>query len=138
MEVAGEHAMSQMSKQELSQLASQFAASLMGENKSNEEVIEALLDEGLSTPDAEFIVRHLLKIRAENIRREARNTMAKRAILVTFAFILGMFLNGLSSPLGSLSILFGIGFGAWQFQRYNRLMQQANSIQNSLHPKHAY
>ena len=130
--------MSQMSKQELSQLASQFAASLMREDKSNEEVIDALLDEGLSVPDAEFVVGHLLKIRAENIRREARNIIAKRVIIVIFAFILGMFLNGLSSPLGTLSIVFGIGFGAWLFQRYKRLMQEASSIQNSLPSKQVY
>ena len=124
--------MAQMSKQELSQLASQFAASLMREEKTNEEVIEALLDEGLASYEAEFIVEHLLKIRAENLRREARSHIGKSAAVLTGSFFMGMLANGMWSPFGYLIMLGGFAFGFRQMQHYTQLMTEAEAIQKSM------
>jgi hypothetical protein len=124
--------MSQMSKQELSQLASQFAASLMREEKSNEDVIEALLDEGLAIHEAEFIVEHLLKIRADNKRREARTYLGKMAAILVVSFFLGMLFNGIWPPFGYVLMLGGFILCYGQLRHYNRLMEEAQSIQKSM------
>jgi hypothetical protein len=128
----GGRKMSQMSKHELSQLASQFAASLMREEKSNEDVIEALLDEGLAIHEAEFIVEHLLKIRAENKRREARTYIGKMAAILIVSFFLGMLFNGMAAPFGYVLMLGGFILCYGQLRHYQRLMEEAQSIQKSM------
>jgi hypothetical protein len=121
-----------MSKQELLQTASQFAGALMRDKKSNAEIIEALLDEGLEQRDAEFIVQHLLKIRAENIRREAQLQFGKGILIFLGFFILTMFANTLWSGTGYIAMLIGFGFGTVRIQRGLELKKQADAVQASL------
>jgi hypothetical protein len=123
--------MAQMSRQELLQTASQFAGALMRENAPNEDVIEALLDEGLELKDAEFIVQHLLKIRAENIRRDAQLQIGKGIMICLVFFILTMLVNTLWNGVGYLVLLIGIGLGIKQVRHGLEEMKQANRIQSS-------
>jgi hypothetical protein len=129
--------MSQMSKQELSHRASQFAASLMREDNSNEDVIAALLEEGLAIHEAEFIVKNLLKIQAENLRREANNCLIRCGIgLFFFTFFIlcfGSFFYGWWGDFPVyLTVIISVALFFREMFRYFRLRKEAEIIQNSM------
>src|SRR5688572_28934979 len=122
----------QMSKQELANSAGNFAGSLMRDGYSPDEIIAALLEEGLSQNDAVAVVQQLLKLRADSIRQQAQSYRTRVAIYFIASIFLGMFLNSfVVFGLGYLLMLLGFGFGAREINTYIKAMQQADKIQTN-------
>jgi hypothetical protein len=124
--------MNPMSKQELVNSAGNFAGSMMRDGYSNAEIITALMDEGLRQAEAEEIIRQLLKIRADNLRQEAKRASIKTCLLIVAFIFSGTIVNVFSNGMGYILILIALGLGFQGYQSFSKQMKEADLLQYSL------